>query len=119
MALLSTWFGPMAPGPCGELVLPTLRWQWLVTAAGGGGLSSSSLGEGVGGSSVYLRQRGKHQWEQRTMAILLGRLAQCGWQHDGVAVAKTVAGDCAQFGWGNLFPQLVSDVDSNPTQFSF
>jgi hypothetical protein len=36
-----------------------------------------------------------------------------------VAVAKTVAGDCAQFGWGNLFPQLVSDVDSNPTQFSF
>jgi hypothetical protein len=47
--LSSTGSAPTAPGQCGELVLPTLRWQWSVRAAGGGDLSSSSLGDGVGG----------------------------------------------------------------------
>jgi hypothetical protein len=85
-------FGPTTPGRCGDLVLPTLRWQWSVRAAGGGGLSSSSLGDGVGeGSPVYLKRRGKHQWERWTPAILPGRLARRGRQHNGVAAAKMVA----------------------------
>jgi hypothetical protein len=72
-----------------------------VRAAGGGGLSSSSLGDGVGeGSPVYLKRRGKHQWERWTPAILPGRLARRGRQHNGVAAAKMVARVWARFGWG-------------------
>jgi hypothetical protein len=47
--LSSKGLAPTAPGQCGELVLPTLRWQWSVRAAGSGDLPSSSLGDGVGG----------------------------------------------------------------------
>jgi hypothetical protein len=31
--LSSTGLAPTTPGQCGELVLPTLRWQWSVRAA--------------------------------------------------------------------------------------
>jgi hypothetical protein len=60
------------------------------------------LGNSVGRVSlVYLRRWGKHQWERRTPAILLGRLARRGRHHKGVAAAKMVARVWAQFGWGN------------------
>jgi hypothetical protein len=36
--LSSTVLALVAPGQCGELVLPTLRWQWSVRVAGGGDL---------------------------------------------------------------------------------
>jgi hypothetical protein len=58
-------------------------------AAGGGDLSSSSLDDGVGGSPVYLWQWGRHQWGRRTPTILPGWLARHGWQHNGMAMAKT------------------------------
>jgi hypothetical protein len=48
---------------------------------------------------VYLRRRGKHQWEQWTPEILLVRLARRGRQHNGVAAAKMVARVWARFGW--------------------
>jgi hypothetical protein len=88
-----------ALGQFGELILPTLRWLWLVRAAGGGDLSSSSLGDGVGVSGVP-QKTGKHQWERRTPAILPGRLARCGRQHNGLAAAKMVARVRARLGWG-------------------
>jgi hypothetical protein len=75
-----------------------------VRAIGSGELCSSSLGDGVcvggGGSPVNVRWWGKPQWERRNSAILPGRLARCGRQHKGVAVAKTVAIVWSGFGWG-------------------
>jgi hypothetical protein len=50
--LSSPDLAPTALGRCGELVSPTRRWQWSVRAAGGGDLSSSSMGDGVGVSGV-------------------------------------------------------------------
>jgi hypothetical protein len=71
-----------------------------VRAAGGSDLPCSSLGDGVGGSPVYLRQRGKHQWERRTPAIHPRQLARRGRQHKGMVAAKMMARVGAQFGWG-------------------
>jgi hypothetical protein len=71
-------------------------------AAGGSDLPCSCSGDGVGGSPMYLRQRGKHQWQWRTPAILPRRLVRRGRQHKGVVVAKTVARVRARFGWGKL-----------------
>jgi hypothetical protein len=52
-----------------------------VVGEGGGDLSSSSLGNDLGGGSpVYLRRQGKHQWELQSPVILLGQLARRGRQ---------------------------------------
>jgi hypothetical protein len=94
-------------------------------AAGGSDLPCSCSGDGVGGSPMYLRQRGKHQWQWRTPAILPRRLVRRGRQHKGVVVAKTVARVRARFGWGKLLRmapyigKLVPSADSNPTWFLF
>jgi hypothetical protein len=83
------------------------RFAYLeVAVVGEGGRrwwpSMLKLGRWCGGSPVYLRRRGKHQWERRTLAIHPGRLAQRGWQHRGVAAAKMVARVGARLGWGKL-----------------
>jgi hypothetical protein len=90
---------PTALGRCGELILPSLRWQWSVRVVGGATFLAQAWAT-VWGVTRVLQATGKTPMGWRTLAILPGRLARCRWQHKGVAVAKMVARVGARFWMG-------------------